>query len=357
MGSLNALEQTSGNEFLQRWVGKRIGSADTHGRVFSELDCEQLREKMAGVYRRMKRCKVLDGNVQGLKVLVIDGHEQNCSYRRHCDGCMSRRIEDKQQYYHRNVSAMLVCGKRQILLDVEMQRNGEDEATTAIRLLIRILQKYPRAFDVVCGDGLYAQGRFFKLAIDYGKEVVAVLKDDRRDLMVDAMGLFSRIEPAIVQDRKVHRKMWDEEEFTSWKGLGKPVRVVRCLQTQEVQRQINKKMETKTIDWVWVTTLAKEKAKTETIIEIGHRRWAIENEGFNELVNEWHADHIYKHHPNAIEAFWLLLMFCYNLFHAFITRNLKPQIRLRYTIRHWARIMASEIYHQQWNPLAMRAGP
>jgi hypothetical protein len=270
---------------------------------------------------------------------------------------MSRRIEDKEQYYHRHVSAMLVCGGIQILLDVEMQMPGEDEVAAAMRLLVRVLEKYPRAFEVVCGDGLYVQGKFYKLVVLHGKEVIAVLKDDRRDLMVDAMGLFSSIEPATAQNGKVHRKMWDEEGFTSWEGFGAPVRVVRCLETQEVQRQINKKMETKTIDWVWVTTLTKEKAKTETVIQIGHRRWAIENEGFNELVNEWHADHIYKHHPNAIAAFWLLLMFCYNLFHVFIERNLKLQICVGYTLRHWARVMASEIYCQSWGPLAMKAGP
>lgn len=361
MGSLNALEQTQGNAFWKRWVTGKIGSADTQGRVFSRLDCTPLRENIKTVYRRMRRSKVLGGSIQGVRVLVIDGHEQSCSYRRRCGGCMSRRIGEGEgerlQYYHRHVSAMLVCGGMQILLDVEMQRQGEDEVATATRLLVRVLEKYPRAFEVVCGDGLYAQGRFFKLAIHHGKEILAVLKDDRRDLMVDAMGLFATIEPVNIAEGKVHRQMWDEEGFTSWEGFGAPVRVVRCLETQEVRRQIHKKIETKTIDWVWVTTLAKEKAKTETVIQIGHRRWAIENEGFNELVNEWHADHIYKHHPNAIEAFWLLLMFCYNLFHAFIERNLKPQIRLRHTMRHWARIMASEIYHQQWNPLAMRAGP
>ena len=37
------------------------------------------------------------------------------------------------------------------------------------------------------------------------------------------------------------------------------------------------------------------------------------NYGFDELVNGWHADHVYKHHRNAIEAFALL---AFSLFHA-----------------------------------------
>ena len=59
----------------------------------------------------------------------------------------------------------------------------------------------------------------------------------------------------------------------------------------------------------------------------GHRRWSIENEGFNELVNHWHANRVHKHDLNAMVFLWLLLCLAYDLFHVFITRNLKPQLR------------------------------
>jgi len=129
MGSLNALEQTIGNGFWQRWIGGSIGSADTQGRVLSVLNCAPLRKNIASVYQRMKRSKGLEGSEQGLRVLVIDGHEQSSSYRRKCSGCLSRRIgegeRERLQYYHRYVSAMLVCGGREILLDVERGKKRE----------------------------------------------------------------------------------------------------------------------------------------------------------------------------------------------------------------------------------------
>jgi hypothetical protein len=352
MGSLNALEQTKGNAFWNRWLGGNIGSADTQGRVFSTIDCQKLRDKIAVVYRRMKRQKALLGSYEGLRVLIVDGHEQSASYRRKCEGCCSRRIgegdKERVQYYHRHVTAMLVCGERHILLDTEMQRKGEDEIACATRLLERVLLVYHRAFEVVLGDGLYAQGKFFRLAFAHGKEVIAVLKDERRDLMVDAMGLFKTIPPEIGQKKSTHRQIWDIEHFTSWAGFGSEVRVVRCLETTTVRRQMDGESEKRITDWVWVTTLAKEKASSETIVELGHKRWAIENEGFNQMVNRWHADHIYKHDPNAVEAFWLMLLFCYNLFHVFIERNLKPQIRVGHTIQYWVAVLASEIYSTQW---------
>jgi hypothetical protein len=49
--------------------------------------------------------------------------------------------------------------------------------------------------------------------------------------------------------------------------------------------------------------LPPQQAPTERIVAWGHQRWDIENFGFNELVNGWEADHIYKHDAEAIEAF------------------------------------------------------
>ncbi len=77
---------------------------------------------------------------------------------------------------------------------------------------------------------------------------------------------------------------------------------------------------------------------------MGHQRWDIEKHGFNELVNEWGADHVYKHEPGAIEAFLLVAFLVYNTFHAFIRLNLKPEIRRRRSVIFWARCLSADIY-------------
>ena len=73
-------------------------------------------------------------------------------------------------------------------------------------------------------------------------------------------------------------------------------------------------------------------------------RWDIENQGFNELVNGWYADHVYRHEPHAIEAFLLTIFLAYNLFHGWLTRNLKPSLQRGKTQVFWARRMAAELY-------------
>ena len=80
------------------------------------------------------------------------------------------------------------------------------------------------------------------------------------------------------------------------------------------------------------------------VVDMGHGRWSIENQGFNELVNRWHADHVYKHHPAALLVFLLLALLCLNVFMAFYHRNLKPAVRRAATMLHIAQLIAAELY-------------
>jgi hypothetical protein len=79
-------------------------------------------------------------------------------------------------------------------------------------------------------------------------------------------------------------------------------------------------------------------------VQIGHRRWDIENHGFNELVNQYHADHVYRHDPTAMLVFWLLTQLCLDVFTAFFRRNLKPAVRNAVSMLHVARLMLAELY-------------
>ena len=109
----------------------------------------------------------------GFHVLILDGHEHTSSYLRCCPGCLRRRIHSRQE----------------------------------------------------------------ELFLEHGKHVIAVLKDERRDLIEDAKGLFQYEEPQVQIEGKTKRLTWDIEGFTSWESLGRKVRVVRSLEKRTVCRQ------------------------------------------------------------------------------------------------------------------------
>ena len=108
--------------------------------------------------------------------------------------------------------------------------------------------------------------------------------------------------------------------------------------TRTVRRQLNDREEAQTTEWVWVTTLSPHRAPTRAVVQLGHARWGIENKGFNELVNHWHADHVYRHASNAMLVFWLIAIVSLNLFLAFYHRNLKPAARKAASMLHIARL-------------------
>lgn len=276
LGSLNALEQTEGNSYWHRWLKAGLPSADTLARGFSRIDNDSIRRIIKHIYSRLKRNKALRPTYGGMIALIIDGHESSSSYLRSCPKCLTRTIHtdkgDVIQYYHRYVMASLLCEGICLPLDLEPQQPGEDETSCAMRLLKRIFEVYPRAFDLILADGLYARAPFFSLAQKHDKDVIAVLKDDRRDLLKDAQRLFRQEQPKLYQDGKVERGCWDIEHFTSWEQLESEVRVVSSLERRCVRRQKTKKIHYETSEWVWVSAISKARLSTEDFVRLGHSR-------------------------------------------------------------------------------------
>lgn len=74
-GSLNGIDQQ--RHFpgrLQRFVGPRVPSGDTVGRVYAQLDSDALRQVLRDVHLRIKRNKML-GDTSGWVFAAVDGHE------------------------------------------------------------------------------------------------------------------------------------------------------------------------------------------------------------------------------------------------------------------------------------------
>jgi len=80
---------------------------------------------------------------------------------------------------------------------------------------------------------------------------------------------------------------------------------------------------------MWATNLPKNGKGTtgdlKNIVKICHSWWHIENRCFNETVNNWNADHVYRHSANAITTFLLFLFIALNIFNVFSARNIKDR--------------------------------
>lgn len=348
--SFNGVAQTRRSRFWNGFLsGEDLPSADTLGRVCPLMEPAQIRQMQHDLYARLKRGKAIEPPPHGLMEAVVDGHESHATRKRCCDGCLKRTLKHKDgtehvEYYHRNVTLTLVAKPFCFLLDAEPIKAGEDEVAAACRLLDRAVRDYPRAFDVVAGDALYARSDFFNHVKSLGKDVLAVLKDERRDLLEDAKALWEQTPPQRRQWNGRQVQWWDLEGFTTWPQCRHPIRVARSRETWEVRRQLTKEKEQQVSDWTWVTTLPQTRASTGAVVRIGHDRWKIENEGFNEMVTRWKGDHVYRHQAQAILNMWLWLLLTTNLFAAFHARNLKPAFRKAYDTLQIASQIKAELY-------------
>jgi len=112
------------------------------------------------------------------------------------------------------------------LLDLELIDPQEGEVVAARRLVARIVAHYPRLIDVLTADALYLEAPFIQLALNAGKHVVIVMKQENRELFQDADQLRALTEPRVLHNGQRTTRLWDISQLSSFSTLGLAVRVV-----------------------------------------------------------------------------------------------------------------------------------
>jgi Transposase DDE domain len=311
--SFQQLEAELTQPALQQWVGADRGFRDDVLRYsLSGFYVEGLERMLIRVNRTLKRNKALDqGRVQNRIVAAVDGIEVLSSYSRCCDSCLQRRVVIRKggvktehlQYYHRAVGCQIVSSPCKPFLALEWLQPGEGEDSAALRLLGKLPELYgSRFFDILLLDALYAQAPVFKLAQRSGWDVVVSLKQNQRDLYQSAIRLFAR-RPADASgterhDGKSYRfQLWDTEGLPFSSDHPQLVRVVRSEEklTQNHYRQGQLQPETTEHEWLWITTLESQAFPATLVRRLGHDRWKQENNGWNDLTQNWAFKHGFLH--------------------------------------------------------------
>jgi len=331
LGSLNSLSQAISVKNLK----KDIPSVSTIARSADSINLEEIRGVGIEIYKKARKSKMLDP-CHGMWVGVVDGHEQITSPYCKCPYCKSRIVTKKDgvkdiQYYHEFTAFILAGPKISFILDIEPILPGEGEISSSYRLLERVCKNYPKAFKIVIGDGLYLKETVFNLLEKHHKYAIAVLKEERRQLFEEANRLSLLSEPKVYRRGRTYYRVWDHSIEGCWDGYGKGVRVIVSEEAtpKRVHSKDGRVFEDKLnrANWMWVTNLpsSEDPGSLKNTVSVCHSRWQIENQCFNETVNTWKADHIYRHSSNGVIVFLLLLFTCVNIFNIFRMRNIKDK--------------------------------
>ena len=333
LGSLHSLSQSISFKNLKA----DIPSISTIARTADTMDLEEIRSVGIEIYARARKKKMLEP-CYGMWVGVVDGHEQATSPYCKCPYCRSRTVTRKDgikeiQYYHQFTAFILAGSKLSFILDIEPILPGEGEISSSYRLLSRVCKNYPKAFKIVIGDGLYLKETVFNLLKGHHKHTVAVLKEERRQLFEEANRLSLLSDPKEYRQSRTYYRVWDHSISGCWDGYGEGVRVIVSEETtpKRVHLKDGRGFENRVdrANWMWVTNLpcpeSEDSDDLKNTVGVCHSRWQIENQCFNETVNTWNADHIYRHSANAIMVFLLILFICVNIFNIFRMRNIKDR--------------------------------
>jgi hypothetical protein len=311
--SFQQLEAELTQPALQQWIGAgRAFRDDVLRYSLAGFHLEGLERMLVQVNRTLKRNKALDtGRVQGRIVAALDGIEVLSSYSRYCDSCLQRRVSvrkagvktEQVQYYHRAVGCQIVNSPSKPFLALEWLQPGEGEDTAALRLLRKLPDLYgSRFFDILLLDALYAQAPVLKLADQIGWDLVISLKQNQRELYQSAVRLFAS-RPADSSGTERHDgkeyqfQLWDSEGFPFTADHPQPVRVVRSEEklTQNHYRRGKLEPETTEHEWLWITTLDSQAFPATLVRRLGHDRWKLENNGWNDLTQNWAFKHGFLH--------------------------------------------------------------
>ncbi|MDD2711178.1 MAG: hypothetical protein PHV34_24640 [Verrucomicrobiae bacterium] len=134
---------------------------------------------------------------------------------------------------------------------------------------------------------------------------------------------FNTLSSQEVADSKRQIKLWDVQDldFTE-EAMGK-VRVVIAEEKWEQKPRVEGRLQRKEEQshWRWVATRELDGYGAEVVWRIGHRRWGVENDAFNELTQHYHLSHCAHHHPVAILACLLIKVLVFNLFEFYAKLN------------------------------------
>lgn len=323
--SFQQLQADLSQPAFQQWIdAPRALSDDVLRYSLCGFDLAGLQQMLVQVNRTLKRNKAFEeGRVQGRIVAALDGIEVVSSYSRHCDTCLQRRVtfidregrsQERIQYYHRAVGCQIISSPVKPFLAVDWLQPGEGEDTAALGLLHRLPEQYgSRFFDILLLDSLYAQKPALQLAQQMGWDVVITFKQERRDLYQNAMGLF-QARPADRQfeqrlDGRLHQvQLWETEGIPFSQDYPQPMRVVRAEEAVTRNRRRGDETVTETTQhvWMWITTLEARTFSGQQVWSLGHARWKNENNGWNDLTQNWALKHGFlhacKHRPKVPAA-------------------------------------------------------
>ncbi len=220
-------------------------------------------------------------------------------------------------YFHRSVIYATVGSDPHLILGQEMlepkrdaSNKDEGEITAGKRLIRKLHKKFHHFTDIIVADALYCKSTWIKEVLSIGMDAVVRVKDERLNIVKDALGLFKcrKADKEWIVKQKSNNyikiKAWDKDNF-QMPNLDMEVRFIKFIEEIHSSDKVE-------IKGSWIITTSKV-TSGETLWNIMHSRWEIENNAFHQLKTEWHLNHCFLHSSEGVETVLMFIIIAFNL--------------------------------------------
>ena len=288
---------------------KDLPHYDTINDVFDDLNIDELRMIQKYIVNALIRSKMFDRfRYQGKIQLLVDGTGLIKFNYRHCDHCLVKKHTDGNiTYEHQVLEAKIVFDSFVISLDSEFIDNPDPsvinikkqdcEMNAFKRMAVRIKKNFPKLKFIITADALYASGPFIQLCLNNNWDYIFRLKSDKlQTVNRDFDGIIA------IDSGSKHNNYYlvNDYAYNKYKF--------------NIVRYIEKEKDKPDKIFTYITSLKINDMNIKSIINMGRRRWKIENQGFNiQKNNIFDITHVCSLNYNAMKAHYLFIQIAHTI--------------------------------------------
>ena len=287
---------------------EEIPHCDTINDVFEKVKVEEIEKIRKYMITKLIRGKM----IQKYKIrdkyyhIIVDGTGLATSRKKYNENCLVKNKTDKngkeyQEYSTYVLEAKLVVGEMVFSIGSEFVENiNEDETkqdceTKAFkRLAEKIKEEYPKLKIIISGDALYANKPVLDICKEKGWKYIIRFKEGA------IPSLYNEFETVVAKANESTIK--DYEYVTGLDYQEEKVNIIKYTDKK------------KGTEFIYITDLPITNRNIKATINVGRRRWKIENEGFNIQKNgTFDIGHLYSKNQIAIKVHYLMIQIAHIL--------------------------------------------
>ena len=312
--SMNSLTNKFNNDNTIHNISKIINEElsdlphyDTINDVFDDLNIDELRKIQKYIVNALIRSKMFDKfRYNGKFQILVDGTGLVSFNYKHCDHCLVKKHSDGSiTYEHQVLEAKLVFDSFVLSIDSEFIENPNQdvinikkqdcEMNAFKRMAIRLKKNFPKLKFIITADALYASGPFIKICLDNHWDYIFRLKSDKLKTVNQDFNGIIEIEKGSIHDNYFLVKDYHYNKYI--------FNIIRF-----IEKIPNKKDKI----FTYITNLNVNDLNIKQIIQLGRKRWKIENQGFNiQKNNIFNITHMCSLNYNAMKAHYLFTQFAH----------------------------------------------